>query len=73
MLYFTVTGYLLGLYEIIKFIEKFKLKIVLLSLLVYKIAVKCSIFIKLKGIAYYGINLNIQAIYILFLYLPYLL
>ena len=68
MLPFAITGFILGEYKIIKLIEKFVLETLFWCVLIYKIFSNLRIFIGLCNYCYYGIELNIQALCVIFIF-----
>ena len=68
MLPFAITGFILGVFGVIARLKEHKIQTLLFSSLIYNILTKYNIFIHLNEILYYGINLNIQAICIIFIF-----
>ena len=68
MLPFATTGFTPGLYKILSSIEKHKLKTIFFSVLIYKTISNYNILINLKGVTYYGIYQNLQALCMIFIF-----
>ena len=60
---FTITGFTLGYYKVIDNIQKNKIKILILSIIIYNVTADYNIFTKIKGLGYQGIKYNIQSIF----------
>ena len=65
---FATTGFTPGLYKISSSIEKHKLKTIFFSVLIYKTISNYNILINLKGVTYYGIYQNLQALCMIFIF-----
>ena len=65
---FAVTGYTLGYYKVLDIINKHKIKTFVLSILIYNLIADYFIFKRIKGELYYGANLNIQSICLVFIF-----
>lgn len=65
---FATTGFTPGLYKILSSIEKHKLKTIFFSVLIYKTVSNYNILINLKGVAYYGIYQDLQALCMIFIF-----
>lgn len=61
MIPFAVTGYIFGFYRIVNFLEKKKIKVQILSIIIYNIIKDLKSVSHIKGLGYKGINLNIQS------------
>ena len=68
MLPLSITGFICGLYKVINLLHKHKIKTLFFSTLIYTILSNYNIFINLKEILYYGINLNLQALCMIFIF-----
>lgn len=65
---FALTGFIFGHYKILEFLKKNKMKTIIISFLIYKTIVDYNIFANLNGVRYQGIQLNIRAICIVFIF-----
>ena len=65
---FAVTGYTIGYYKVLDIINKHKIKTFVLSILIYNLIADYFIFKRIKGELYYGANLNIQSICLVFIF-----
>ena len=65
---FTITGFTLGYYKVIDNIQKHKIKILILSIIIYKVTADYHIFTRIKGLGYQGMKYNIQSICIIFIF-----
>ena len=65
---FATTGFTQGLYKILSSIEKHKLKTIFFSVLIYKTISNHDILTNLKGVTYYGIHKNLQALCMIFVF-----
>lgn len=63
-----VTGFSLGFYKIINSLQKYKLKVLLYSLSIYKTVSDYYIFRNPGGKQYYGVHINIKAVCIIFIF-----
>jgi len=68
MLPLSVTGYTLGIFKIINIIQQNRTKSLIFSVIIYKMINNYKIFASQPGIIYYGVNLNIIAICIIFIF-----
>ena len=68
MLPLSVTGYTLGIFKIINIIQQNKTKSLIFSVIIYKMINNYRIFASQPGNNYSGINLNIIAICIIFIF-----
>ena len=64
----SVSGYTLGYYKIINFLHKYKIRTLVLSLLVYNVVVDYNIFKQAHGTFYPGIIFNIKALCVIFIF-----
>jgi len=64
----SVSGYTLGYYKIINFLHKYKIRTLVLSLLVYNVVVDYNIFKQAYGTFYPGIIFNIKALCVIFIF-----
>ena len=64
----SVTGYSLGFYKIINFLHKYKIRTLILSLLVYNVIEDYKIFANVRGIFYPGLKLHIQCLCLIFIF-----
>lgn len=62
---FGVTGFSFGFYNYFNILKNLKGKTLILSLIIYNIVKDYNIFSDIKGLSYQGINLNIQSICII--------
>lgn len=65
---FAVTGYTLGYYKVLDILQKYKIKTLILSVIIYNIVVDYNIFTDTRFMPYQGIDLNIQCICIIFIF-----
>lgn len=65
---YSVTGFSLGFYKIVSYLQNFKTKTFTLSYLVYILVTRYNIFSNLKGVGYQGIYLNIKSVCIIFVF-----
>ena len=65
---YAITGFTLGYYNIISFLNKFKIRTLILSLLIYNAIDDYNILSQVKGLSYVGIKFNIQALCIVFIF-----
>jgi len=63
-----VTGFILGYYKILSNLEKYRIKTIFLSIVVYNIITNFNIFTNSKGFGYNGIALNIRSISTIFIF-----
>jgi len=68
MIPFGVTGINLGLYKVIKYLQEVKVKTFIFSVVIYNVVKEYNIFTDIKGVSYYGINLNIESICLIFIF-----
>ena len=68
ILYLFSTYYTLGLYKIINIIQRNQTKSLIFSVIIYKMINNYKIFASQPGNIYYGLNLNIIAICIIFIF-----
>ena len=61
-----ITGFNLGFYTILETLQKHKIKTFIFSIIIYNAISDYYIFVKIKGVNYQGINLNIQSLCIIF-------
>ena len=65
---FAVTGFIFGYYKILSNLEKYRIKTIFLSIVVYNIITNYNIFTNSKGFGYNGIALNIRSICTVFIF-----
>ena len=65
---FSISGLILGYYNVLYILQKHKIQTFVLSFLLYKLIADYKIFIIINRIAYPGINLNIQSICLIFIF-----
>lgn len=65
---YAVAGFTLGFYKIIDFLQKNKMKTLILCIIIYNTIIEYQIFTNIQFIAYQGINLNIQCLCIIFIF-----
>ena len=65
---FTITGFILGYYKVLDYIHKYKIKTLIISIIIYNIVVDYNIFTEAKGMSYHGIKYNIQSICLIFIF-----
>lgn len=68
MLPLAITGYTLGLYKVIYMLQKFRKRAIFFSFLIYKTLSNYRIFTNVIGLNFYGINLNVQSISVIFIF-----
>ena len=68
LLPFVVVGFTLNALNILKILENYKLNSFIMCLLIYNLANDYNIFIKIFGISYHGIKLNILSICLVILF-----
>ena len=65
---FSISGLILGYYNVLDILKKYKIKAFVLSFLLYKLIADYNIFSILKRRGYQGIDLNIQSICLIFIF-----
>ena len=65
---YTITGFILGYYKLLDYIQKYKIKTLIISIIIYNIVVDYNIFTEAKGMSYHGIKYNIQSICLIFIF-----
>ena len=68
LLPFAVVGFTLNALNILKILENYKLNSFIMCLLIYNLANDYNIFIKIFGISYHGIKLNILSVCVVILF-----
>ena len=63
-----ITGFILGYFKVIDLLQKYKIKTLILSLIIYNVVEDYNIFANTSFMAYQGINLNIKCICIIFIF-----
>ena len=65
---YAVTGFTLSSLKIINKIQNYKFKTLIFCLLIYILIEKYSVFSRIKGVAYAGVNLNFSSICVILLF-----
>lgn len=68
MIPFGVTGFILGYYQILNSLKKYKIKTFIFSIMIYNAITDYKIFASKFGLGYNGIALNIRSICVIFLF-----
>ena len=68
LLPFASTGFTLGTFKILDFLNKQRIKTIIFSLLIYNLVEIFDVFIRPSGVVYQGIKLNVRAISLIFLF-----
>lgn len=64
----SVSGYTLGAYKILNYLHKYKIRTLILSLLVYNVVESYFIFANVGGIFYPGVRYNIKGLCVIFIF-----
>ena len=64
----SVSGYNLGFYKILNFLHNYKIRTLILSLLIYNVIEDYKIFADVEGAYYPGIRHNIRALCVIFIF-----
>ena len=59
---FAVTGFILGFYRVINILQKHKIKTLILSIIIYNVIADYKIFRDIRGVIYFGIELNVKSL-----------
>lgn len=62
------TGLILGYYKVLNTLNKYKIKTLIYSIIIYKVITNYNIFVNTNGFGYNGISLNIRSICVIFLF-----